>query len=110
VNKSQAGAIVWLQSAADYLAKTTFESCAGGVDVQQRYNDQLDAAAAPKSQNGWPNTTGINVSQPVQYWDNATSTFSATCVPTTKLEQITLQVKSPSGSYSHSLVIVKSNG
>ena len=107
VNRSQADAIVWLQSTADYLANTPFVQCGAGFNVQDRYNqntDQLAATAAPKPEG--TTTQGTISVIGVQFWDSTSSSFSSTCT-TSKLEQITLQVTN--GSYQHSLVIVKSN-
>ena len=105
VNKSQAGAIVWLQSAADYMATTAWASCTAGTEasVTAAYDAQLHLAAAPQSQTGSDST--ISVASPVQFWNG--TAFSTTCTLNTKLEQITLQVTR--GAYTHSLVIVKSN-
>ncbi len=109
VNKSQAGAVVWLQSSADYLASAAYTPCVVGQEAQvdAAYQALLQDSAAPRSQVGWPQAD-LSVVSPVLFWNG--SAFTATCAPTYGLEQVTLRAVSPNIGFAGTLVVVKSNG
>ncbi len=107
VNQSQAAAVVWLQSTADYLAGSAYTPCVVGSEAQvgTSYQLQLQDPAAPKSQRGW-SQSNINIVQPVLFWDG--SNFTGTCFPAFNIQQVTVRVVNPANSFSDTLVIVRS--
>ena len=108
VSRSQASAIVWLQSSGDYLTShIPYLDCTIGTEpaVKAAYQAGLQASGAPRSPMAWPQTQ-MRVER-IEFWDNATQAFASSC-KASQIQQITIAASNPSDTYTSRLSVVRS--
>ena len=118
IHRDHARAHAWLQSASDILYAETKKGCDGSQadqgekDVRAAYDAVIDVKVKkPSEWESWQ----IQVVQPVKFWNSGNLDadpdpeffFGSDCDPNLQLQQITIQVKSPSGRIIETVEIVK---
>lgn len=100
-----AGARRWLVSAGDYAASDALgpKSCDTATIVTDYQQDLRDAVKNNRPAGPWTNSQ-LTVTK-VWFWNGMT--FGPTCVPTMKLQQISIMVVSLDGVVAETLDVVK---
>ena len=113
VQRDQANAYAWLQTAADVLYAAPRESCNLNPNpdiaediVRERYNDVIQGTSNPE---GWP-VEEISIKDPVLFWDGVnfqTSCFESVGTVSPRLQLIEIEVREPGGRIVESIQVVK---
>ena len=118
LHRDHSRAHAWLQSASDILYAEIKKGCdatladQGEEKVRLKYDSVIDLKVKkPSDWDSWQ----IQVVQPVKFWNSANLDsdpdpeffFGSDCDPNLQLQQITIQVKAPSGRIIETVEIVK---
>lgn len=119
IHRDHSRAHAWLQNASDVLYATDKMTCdaleadAGEKKVREHYQSVIQGPDVPNPPE-WKDWQ-ITIVPPVKFWNSANLDadpdpeffFGSNCDPNLGLQDITLQVKSPSGRIIESVEIVK---
>jgi prepilin-type N-terminal cleavage/methylation domain-containing protein len=117
IHRDHTRAHAWLQTASDILYAYPVQACntvaadKGEATIRAAYDAVIDAVPNPPDWKDWQ----IRVVPKVKFWNSANLDtdpdkefyFGSDCDPSLQLQQIQLEVKSPSGRIIESVDIIK---